>query len=242
MKLPSGLVCGLIFASNVPFAAAEVFQCVDSEGAVLLTDAGCPPGYVVNLVVGEPRRPDDELAWLDEAEERAARAEAERQAAEAEAARLRAELETQRLRESMRHDRIDELDRKLDDLLDRPQVYGGAALVPVPALPFCGPGGRPWVDCRPPRAPGKPRIVRPDPRDRCGTFGCPPGITHAPWDRRDDGSGIGDRKRRDPGSFGPGFSDQRRRDAGNPGPGFSDHRRRERTELGPRMPDLKRRW
>jgi hypothetical protein len=234
VKLRSGLVCGFIVASAAPFATAEVFQCVDAEGAVLLTDAGCPPGYVVNLVVGEPRRPDDELAWVDQAEERAARAEAERQAAEAEAARLRAELEAQRLREGMESDRIDELDRKLDDLLDRPQVYGGAALVPVPALPLCGPGGRPWVDCRPPRAPGKPRIVRPDPHDRCGTFGCPPGITHAPWDRRDHGSEIGERKRRDTGTFRPRISDQRRRDRENPGPGFSDQRRRER------MPDPKR--
>jgi hypothetical protein len=189
----SGLICGLILASGAPVAAAEVFQCVDAEGAVLLTDAGCPPGYTLNLVVGEPRGPDDGLAWRDEAEERAAQAEAERQAVEAEAARLRAELEAQRLRDSLQHERMEALDRKLDALLDRPQVYGGAALVPVPALPVCGPGsGRPWVDCRPPRAHAKPRVVRPDPRDHCGTFGCTPGITRAPWD--DDRSRRGQRR------------------------------------------------
>jgi hypothetical protein len=152
---------------------------------MLLTDAGCPPGYNVNLVVAEPGFPhDDAVAYRDAAEDRTAAADAERRAAEAEIRRLRAELEAERRHDATRQDRIDMLDRKLDALLERPQVYGGAAVVPVPALPWCGPSGRPWVDCRPPRVQPKAQVYRPDPRDSCGTFGCPPSITHAPWDDR----------------------------------------------------------
>jgi hypothetical protein len=204
-------------------AGAEVFQCVDANGRVLLTDAGCPPGYNLNLVVGEPRLPEDEmLAYREEAEARAAVLDAERRAAEAEAARLRAELEAERRHGSTEQDRIDALDRKIDALLERPQVYGGpvyggTAVVPVPALPWCGPGGgRPWVDCRPPRAQPKSRVFRPDPRDSCGTFGCPPGITHAPWDdrgvKRDHATGKREQKGRwDDRSQGWGSRDQPRR-------------------------------
>jgi hypothetical protein len=176
---------GAILALSCNLASAEVFQCLDEAGKILLTDAGCPPGYNVNLVVGEPRGvEDDELAYREQAEQRMALADAERRAAEAEAARLRAELQAQRMREAPQEERMDTLDRKLDSLLERPQVYGGTAVVPVPALPWCGPAGRPWVDCRPRPRPVKPPVARPHARDadRCGTFGCTPGITHAPWD------------------------------------------------------------
>jgi hypothetical protein len=188
------MLCGswAILVSN--FAVAEVFQCVDAGGRILLTDGGCPSGYNVNLIVGEPRSAeDDAIAYREEADQRLAVADAERRAAEAEAARLRAALEAQRMHEGSQQDRIDALDRKLDTLLDRPQVYGGTALVPVPALPWCGATGRPWVDCRPRPKPQafrpeardlrpKAQVHRPEARDRCGTFGCTPGITHAPWD------------------------------------------------------------
>jgi hypothetical protein len=178
------LCSGWVLALAAATAGAEVFQCVDAEGRVLLTDAGCPPGFNLNLVVAEPPYSEDEaVAWREEAEDRAALAEAERRAAEAEAARLRAALEAERQHDGAQQDRIEALDRKLDALLDRPQVYGGAAVVPVPALPWCGSGaGRPWVDCRPRRDPPKARVFRPDAREDCGTFGCPPRITHAPWD------------------------------------------------------------
>jgi hypothetical protein len=188
------VTCVLALAAEV--AQAEVFQCLDADGHILLTDGGCPPGYTVNLVVGQPRsaQADEDLAYREEAEQRIAAADAERRAAEAEAARLRAQLDAERMRDgSAPDDRIEALDRKLDELLERPQVYGGAALVPVPALPLCGPAGRPWVDCRPHPRPRLQPLPKPQPqahrpgtrdldRDRCGTFGCTPGITHAPWD------------------------------------------------------------
>jgi hypothetical protein len=116
-------------------ADGEVFQCVDEGGRILLTDSGCPPGYSINLVVGEPHPPEDELlAYREEAEERAAAADAARLAAEAETARLRAELEDRRWEEQAAQDRLgapdqdrlDALDRKLDSLLERPQDRGGA--------------------------------------------------------------------------------------------------------------------
>lgn len=182
--------CALALACTP--AGGEVFQCVDESGRILLTDSGCPPGFSVNLVVGEPHSPEDELlAYREEAEERAAALDAARLAAEAETARLRAELDERRWDEqaaqdrldTLDQDRLDALDRKLDSLLEQPQVYGGTALVPVPALPLCGPGGRPWVDCRPRRERYKAQVYRPDSRQNCGTFGCPPGITHAPWDQ-----------------------------------------------------------
>lgn len=186
MRARRAVLCGgcVLLALMAATAGAEVFQCVDAGGRVLLTDAGCPAGYTLNLVVAEPRySEDDALAWRDDAEERAAQAEAERRAAEAEAAQLRAALDAERQRDGAQQDRIEALDRKLDALLDRPPVYGGAALVPVPALPWCESGaGRPWVDCRPRRDPPKARVYRPDTSEDCGTFGCAPRITHAPWD------------------------------------------------------------
>jgi hypothetical protein len=181
------LCASFVLAIGCNLASAEVFQCLDAEGKILLTDGGCPPGYNVNLVIGEPgSAEDDDVAYREEAEQRIALADAERRAAEAEAARLRAELEAQRLREPPPDQRVEALDRKLDALLERPQVYGGTAVVPVPALPWCGPAGRPWVDCRPrprPNKSNKSQVIRPQrDADRCGTFGCTPGITRAPWD------------------------------------------------------------
>jgi hypothetical protein len=179
-----GGACALALAPGS--SGAEVFQCVDASGKVLLTDSGCPPGYRVNLVVGEPRSAQDDLAYSEDAQQRALDAEARNRAAEAEAERLRAQLDAERRRDLDQQDRLEALDRKLDALLDRPEVYGGTAVVPVPALPLCGPNGRPWVDCRPPRERPKVQVHRPgengarDPY--CGIAGCTPGITHAPWD------------------------------------------------------------
>jgi hypothetical protein len=169
-------------------ACAEVYQCVHADGRVLLTDAGCPPEFVARLVVADPApgaAPPAAAASADPAEvterEALAAAQAQRRAAEAEAARLRAELEAER--QGSNAMRLDALDRKVDALLERPEVYGGVAVVPVPALPWCGAGaGRPWVDCRPRQPHSKPRADAPEPRDRCGIFGCTPGITYAPWD------------------------------------------------------------
>jgi hypothetical protein len=184
MLCAASSACVLAFASAA--AGAEVFKCVDAGGKVLLTDAGCPPGYRVNLVVGDPRAAQDDLAYSEDAERRALEADARRREAEAEAARLRAELDAQRRQDLDQQDRLEALDRKLDTLLDRPEIYGGAAVVPVPALPLCGPNGRPWVDCRPPRERPKPQVHRPgesSARDPyCGIAGCTPSITHAPWD------------------------------------------------------------
>lgn len=181
----------VLLAAFAAPATAEVYECLHEDGRVLLTDVGCPPDYAVNLVVPDPlpvAQPAP-AAPVEAEPEAAAQAEAARRAAEAEAARLRAELEAERLRNNAL--RLDALDRKVDTLLERPEVYGGVGVVPVPALPWCGERrGRPWVDCRPRQAPPRSRADRPDPRDSCGTFGCTPGIISAPWDdeRRTRGS------------------------------------------------------
>jgi hypothetical protein len=201
MKRGLAVACGAAVLALVSTAArAEVYQCLDAGGKMLLTDSPCPPGYTANLVVGHPPSPEEDgLAYRDEAEQRAADEEARRRAAEAEVARLRAELATERRKDDVQQDRIDQLDRKLDALLQQPEVYGGTvyggtAVAPVPGWPVCGPGGRPWVDCRPNR-PGvepKPHVLRPEARNSsngksaqdCGIAGCTPGITRFPSDDR----------------------------------------------------------
>ena len=228
-------VGGAVLALGVPVAFAEVYQCVDADGRVLLTDAGCPSGYRENLVVATPpMRPEDQLAYQEELEARAAAADAQREAAQAEVRRLRAQLAAEQAYDDDQQARIEALDRRLDSVLDAPQVYPGtAAVVPLPVLPWCGATGRPGFDCRPrvtprpqperrppvpgvaervrphppphdraapherrapkaaapPGAPPPPRaqVRTPDPRESCGTFGCTPGITHAPWDDRAGG-------------------------------------------------------
>lgn len=180
------LACVTAAASS---ATAAVFQCVDVNGHMLLTDSPCPEGYQSKLVVPEPAAPAignaEELARLH--------AEAGRAAAEAEVARLRQQLDDQRAQNSAERDHLRALDDKVDALQQQQPDYGltfiGPPIWTSPrALPPCADGvGRPWVDCRPrpPRADGHGvkgaarHDRQPASPDPCGTFGCTPSITGA---------------------------------------------------------------
>jgi hypothetical protein len=130
--------------------------------------------------------------------------------AEAEADRLRDQLEIERLRSDLVRNRLDAIEDHLDAMSDPYTVYGGLAvpLLVTPKPRFHGPHGKPdrfhdkpgklhdrspCRDCRPRLVDGKgrvdgkardvkPRVVPRHARRDCGTFGCTPTITHAPWD------------------------------------------------------------
>jgi hypothetical protein len=201
------LVIALLIATP---AAADVYQCLGAEGKMLLTDSACPPGYRTNLVVSEPEPqvvaavPQPATGALPPADASAAAMDRRVLEAEAEAERLRDQLEIERLRSDLVRDRLDAIEDHLDAMYDPYTVYGGLAvpLLVTPKPRFHGPHGKPdrlhdkpgklhdrraCRDCRPRLVDGKPRDAKPRVVDRhasrgCGTFGCTPTITHAPWD------------------------------------------------------------
>ena len=198
------LVAALIFA---PGAHADVYQCVDAAGKMLLTDSGCPPEYRVNLVVSEPQpvpaqpdalqsaaaSPRAPSAGAAPAGDAAAAAERKRLDAEAEADLLRDQLQLERERSELTRQRLEAIEGKLDALADPPAVYAdwppvyGGVAVPLFVAPkakhrgFHGKAAKPHD--RRARIDRKPRAVQEARRD-CGIFGCTPTITHAPWDER----------------------------------------------------------
>ncbi|MCW5620045.1 MAG: hypothetical protein KIS79_02930 [Burkholderiales bacterium] len=95
---------------------------------------------------------------------------------EAELARLQAE--NRRLQAAFHEQRLDTLEQRLDARGDSPQAYGGlpVPLWVAPAIPVCRDGRH----CPPPRPQTAKPIERP--YQGCGTFGCTPTLTHAPWD------------------------------------------------------------
>ncbi|HEY7760941.1 MAG TPA: DUF4124 domain-containing protein [Burkholderiales bacterium] len=190
-------------------ARADVYQCIGATGKMLLTDSVCPPGYRTNLVVSDPQpqavaaAPQPPAGALPSATASAAAMDRRVLEAEAEADRLRDQLEIERLRSELVRDRLDAIEDHLGALNDPQVVYGGLAvpLLVAPKSRFDAPHGklhdrRPCRDCGPrfdgktrdgsPRhgrlRDAKPRIVPRQARRDCGTFGCTPTITHAPWD------------------------------------------------------------
>lgn len=199
------LVGALIFA---PGAHADVYQCVDAAGKMLLTDSGCPPEYRVNLVVSEPQpvpaqpgapeavaaSPKTPSAGAAPAGDAAAAAERKLLEAEAEADLLRDQLQLERERSELTRQRLEAIEDKLDALADMPAVYAdwpplyGGVAVPLFVAPeakhrgFHGKAAKPHD--RRARIDKKPRAVSQEARRDCGIFGCTPTITHAPWDDR----------------------------------------------------------
>jgi len=176
----------LLFLSGLWASAssyADVSECVDQSGRVVLTDAACPEGFHARVVVPAPLRaepaPDlsrqiPRVAPVLPAQD--ARGP-ERTAAELE----RLNAENARLRDALQAQRLDRVEQRLDALGDwsAPQVFG---TFPVPVYAF--PHRRPCAHgkcgaAKPPRPPQ--RVDRPD--GGCGTFGCTPSVTRTPWDR-----------------------------------------------------------
>jgi hypothetical protein len=194
--------CTLFIALLIaaPAARADVYQCIDAAGKVLLTDSVCPPEYRTNLVVSEPQSvaaaPQPPSVQTPPASEPAAAMERRRLEAEAEADLLRDQLEMERQRSELARDRLEAIEDQLDALADVPTVYGGVA-VPFLATPKLRPralhgksaklkDSRPCRDCRS-HVDAKRRVVPRETRRECGTFGCAPTITHAPWDDKPRG-------------------------------------------------------
>lgn len=175
------LACSL--SALVPPVAADVHQCLDDAGKVLLTDTVCPPGYRLNLTVRAHPAPAPALQQKPAVQQAMTSAVAAEPGvidipaigSEAELARL--EAENRRLQAALDEQRLDTLERRLDARADPPQTYGGLP-VPLwiaPAIPVCRDGRH----CPPRQETAKP-IERP--YQGCGTFGCTPTLTHAPWD------------------------------------------------------------
>jgi len=173
-----------------PAARAEVYQCVDAGGALLLTDSPCPSGYQTRFVAREvqPKAPVSATAKPPPVPQSTAKSEAQLLAsAQAEAALLRVQLETERLRLELVQEQLKLADRQLDAQAEPTTVgYSVVGPVLVPALvrhPHKhGKPGRPCVDCRPRVLDDTVKVVARDRWSDCGMFGCTPRITHAPWD------------------------------------------------------------
>ncbi|HZP87529.1 MAG TPA: DUF4124 domain-containing protein [Burkholderiales bacterium] len=203
MKMLKSLAL-LALAFAVAPAGATVYECVNAEGHVLLTDSPCPTGYQSNVVVPEPSKGAAALP-ADSGAQASRDAEARARAAEEEAARLRRQLEDERLKDLGERARVQALDEKLDALLERQDYdygYGGAVLIGPPIVGFdgsfasCG-GGFGHRDCRAHSGKDflhhkgflhhKERRFEPRPfslSGGCGIFGCTPTITHSPFDDR----------------------------------------------------------
>ncbi len=194
---------GIALLIATPAARADVYQCLGAEGKMLLTDSTCPPGYRTNLVVSEPEpqavaaapQPPTGVAEIAAAVVAALDRRAVEEA-EAEAELLRDQLEIERVRSDLVRDRLDAIEDHLDALYDPYTVYGGFAVPVVVPKRFHGHHGKPdrlhhksgklhdrhpCRDCRP-RLDAKRRDTARQARSGCGTFGCTPTITHAPWD------------------------------------------------------------
>jgi hypothetical protein len=187
------LVIALLLAA--PAARADVYQCIDAAGKVLLTDSVCPPGYRTNLVVSEPQSvaaaPQAPSAQAAGVSDPAGAMERRRLEAEAEADLLRDQLEMERQRSELARERLEAIEDKLDALADVPTVYGGVA-VPLLVAPKLRPRALHGKSAKPhdrrlcrdcgSRFDAKRRVAPRDTRRECGMFGCAPTLTHAPWD------------------------------------------------------------
>jgi hypothetical protein len=166
------LFCALSIAAMT--SRADVTQCVDDSGKLLLTDAFCPPGYRANLVVSvPPPAPPPALAMPSASEPDAAQGDVAR--LEAENRRLRDALAAQRL------ERLEGVERRLDALDEwpQPQVFG---VMPGPL--YALPRHRDCPDGKRCGSAPHPRRSEPVTRSRedCGTFGCTPSVIRSPWD------------------------------------------------------------
>lgn len=163
-------------------ARADVYQCLDAAGKMLLTDSVCPSGYKTNLVVSDPEpravaaAPQPQAGEARAAEDAVARRVLK---AEAESDLLREQLELERLRTQLARERLEAIENDLAGL-DQQTFYGGVA---VPFFAGHKPRfhGKPGLKDGRGRIDGKTRVISRPPRN-CGTFGCTPTITHAPWD------------------------------------------------------------
>ena len=162
------LFCGLSVAAVT--SRADVTQCVDESGKLLLTDGPCPPGYRANLVVGVPPRVPPPGPAMPAA--------SEPDAAKGDTARL--EAENRRLRDALAAQRLGRIDQRLDTFDDwpEPQVFG-VFPAPLHALPrhVERPDGKRW-GIKPHARHSKP-VARS--REGCGTFGCTPSVIRSPW-------------------------------------------------------------
>lgn len=169
------LVCML--SAFVPTAAADVHQCLDSAGKVLLTDAPCPSGYRLNLTVRAQAAPAPPVPQETASAAAVEPAAIDSRPLDAGAELARLEAENRRLHTALSERRLETLERRLDAFGDRSETYGGfpSPLWITPAVPVCRDGKH----CAP-----RPRLGKPieRPYQGCGTFGCTPTFTHAPWD------------------------------------------------------------
>lgn len=201
-RAPSLFVPLLLLGVSAPAAFGAVYQCASPSGQVLLTDSPCPPGHETKFVAQDAQPVASAGASREEQPRSEPAAAADRTrltAAEAEAAILRAQLEAERLRVELAHEQLRFIDRQLGAADDAPVIgYSVVGPVVVPGWPWrdwkAGKHGRPCVDCRPPAADFKPKIIPRDFGTGCGTFGCTPSITRAPRDDR-RGPAAGNRLR-----------------------------------------------
>jgi len=164
----ASLVC--VLSSAAVTCRADVTQCVDDSGKLLLTDALCPPGYRANLVVSVPPRAQPPAP--------ARPAASELDPARGDVARL--EAENRRLRDALAAQRFERIERRLDALDEwpQPQVFGvlPAPLYALPRHRDCPDGKR----CGSvPHARSSEPVARS--REGCGTFGCTPSVIRSPW-------------------------------------------------------------